>query len=144
LGKPQRQEGLSDCSRGVASDAIDGEINYVPSAVKNDWYVEIDGVQIGDVAVKLEEKHIGALDTGTTGIYAPNAVLDAIFSTVQGAVFGGHGWSFPCSAPNLNLTLTIGGKPYPLYWGDLIWRSEGDVCYGNLYANGGLTSNLQG
>jgi hypothetical protein len=81
----------------------------------------------------------------------PPFILSAIFAHVQGSTVRDSYYTFPCDAANLNLTLTIGGRAYPIYWADLIWRSEGDghggegqTCFGNLYSNAGLTGNLQG
>jgi hypothetical protein len=134
-------------SSGVATDAVvDGVINYTKTAVKDDWFVEINGLSMAGVDIDIDDKHVGAVDTGTTGIYMPNEVLDAIFANVEGAEYMPEigRYSFPCSAPNLNLTFTLNGIDYPLYWGDLIWSSQGGRCYGNLYGNGHLTSNFQG
>lgn len=122
-------------------------MNYVPlldDGSFKKWLISLDAVHHGDVALRVGEKQIpmkdkgnGAydpfvspnnlalVDTGAPSLFMPEDIVNTFHKAIPDAGQDEKGaWYVPCNATNLNLTFTIGGIDYPLYWGDLVYAVE--------------------
>ncbi|TKR76286.1 hypothetical protein L596_017445 [Steinernema carpocapsae] len=104
----------------ITYGAIDGKncdsnINYVPLTSKTYWQFALSGFSTGSYSYSNTDQVIS--DTGTSWIYAPQAVVDGVISAT-GATFNGDAgvYSVPCSQMKTlpDWVLTIGGHKYTI------------------------------
>ncbi|KAF9561944.1 aspartic peptidase A1 [Agrocybe pediades] len=102
------------------------------------WAVDVGAVQIGNTDLKWSNRTI-LMDTGTTLMIAPQADVDAIHSHIPGSKRDDSGsWTVPCNMTTV-LSLTIGGKKFPLDPRDIaFFQVEGGSpdCMSGIAAGG--------
>ncbi|KZV97236.1 acid protease [Exidia glandulosa HHB12029] len=107
------------------------------------WCVLLDGFAadgkrfaVGTTVKKVASgKAVILLDSGTTFTYAPDTVVDAIYSELKGANFDydlGQ-WVVPCDT-EVQVSLYIGGQQYDLHPLDMVVPSTSDskTCVGSF------------
>lgn len=70
---------------GANSSLYSGNINYVPLKAQTYWLVALDSVSVNGVTVASSQSNAAAIDTGTSLIGAPTAVVQAIYSNITGS-----------------------------------------------------------
>ncbi|TKR76285.1 hypothetical protein L596_017444 [Steinernema carpocapsae] len=103
----------------ITYGAIDGQncdshINYVPLTSKTYWQFAQSGFSSGSYSYSNTDQVIS--DTGTSWIYAPQAVVDGVLQ-ITGAQDTGEGvYAVPCSQMKTlpDWVLTIGGQQYTI------------------------------
>ncbi|KAJ8509262.1 hypothetical protein ONZ45_g8551 [Pleurotus djamor] len=134
-----RLDSPSDETSGVftISEYVDGfsevaTAQKLPSQTAEHWSVSIDGVKIGGQVSSIASnqpnapagKAIAILDTGFSLSPAPQALVNAVYSTIPGAVQAsdlpefGTEWLIPCDQV-ISLSFTIGGRDFPVHPQDL-------------------------
>ncbi|KAF9534288.1 aspartic peptidase domain-containing protein [Crepidotus variabilis] len=111
---------------GIDSNAFKGKIEYVPVRRKAYWEVELEKVSFGDETLELENTG-AAIDTGTSLIVVPTDLAEML-NTQIGAKKSWNGqYTVECSkVPDLpELSLYLGGKPYPLKGSDYVLEVQG-------------------
>ena len=126
-----------------------GAITYVNVNTGNGfWEFTSNGYAVGSGA--FVSSSIDAIaDTGTTLIYAPNAVVKAYYNSVSGAknsaTYGGY--VFPCSAALPSLTLGVGSYKSVVPGSYLNYApvtTGSSTCYGGLQSNTGIGFSIYG
>lgn len=126
-----------------------GSITYANVNTGNGfWEFTSSGYAVGSGA--FTSSSIDAIaDTGTTLIYAPNAVVKAYYSKVSGSQNSGTygGYVFPCSATLPNLVLGVGSYHSVVPGKYLNYAPVEDgssTCYGGLQSNTGIGFSIFG
>lgn len=146
-----------------------GEINmysFQPGP-EGGWAVPLQGITVNGKTVPISANHTGAakftpsnntqsasnsssnaeavealVATGSTAIYAPKEVAEAVYANIEGAgqvpdqssPEGSNIWQFPCNRTFIDVRLTIGGHEYAI--------QSTDMILGTLSNNtGGMWSN---
>ncbi|ORX38818.1 aspartic peptidase domain-containing protein [Kockovaella imperatae] len=95
------------------SSLYTGEVTYanVASGAQY-WQVTMDSMTIQGSNVNLGSSNLGAVDTGTTLIGGPAAIIAQLYASIPGSsqMGGSYGsyYEYPC-ATSIDFTLTIGG-----------------------------------
>ena len=96
---------------GFIDDAkYTGRITYVPvDSTQGFWGFSSNGYAIGGNAFTTTSIK-AIMDTGTTLLLLPDAIVSAYYSKVQGATYNSYqgGFTFPCSVSLPSITLGIG------------------------------------
>jgi len=111
---------------GIDHTAYKGKLTYAPVRRKAYWEVELNKIGFGDDELELENSG-AAIDTGTSLIALPTDIAEML-NTQIGAKKSWNGqYTIDCSkVPDLpDLTLYLGGKPYPLKATDYILNVQG-------------------
>ncbi|EJD48410.1 acid protease [Auricularia subglabra TFB-10046 SS5] len=107
------------------------------------WNVLLDGFAasgkrfaVGTTVRRVQSgKAVILLDSGTTFTYAPDSVVDAIYSELKGALFSSDlgQWVVPCDT-EVQVSLYIAGQQYDLHPLDMVVPSTSDptVCVGSF------------
>lgn len=115
---------------GVDSSVIDGDLAWVGVANPNSqfWIVNAESMRVeGQGSV---QNFNVLLDSGSANNQCPQEFADMLYSHIPGATHdGGETWSFPCDSKIPAVTVTIGGKQFPLAGADLV-RGSGTTCTG--------------
>ncbi|BGP00205.1 Cathepsin D [Rhodotorula toruloides ATCC 204091] len=127
----QRASDLTSASKGTIgggelcfgcadSAKYTGQLNYVPVSAQSYWEIPADGISV-DGQVVSGTKMSAAIDTGTTLIYVPTAVANALYSKIGGkAVSGGGGqYHVPCVSTFGSIGLSFGGQTYNIPLADV-------------------------
>jgi hypothetical protein len=79
------------------------------------WETAMDGAGVlNGGSIPSDPKRTAIHDTGTTGIIAPVKDADALHKLIPGAKADGHGgYTVPCDT-KMQVTLTFGGKAFPI------------------------------
>ena len=106
------------------------------------WAIPMEKIQVNGHTVSLGSNNIAAVDTGTTLIGGPAALVKAIYANIPNAkpapenVLGGRGYYvFPCKQ-SFKLELTLGGKAFTLDSATLnigAISTKGDQCASALF-----------
>ncbi|XXH03092.1 Zinc resistance conferring protein [Hypoxylon texense] len=122
-----------------------GDITFVPvNSTNGFWQFTSEGFAIAGSAA-VSAPHQAIADTGTTLLLLPQAIADAYYARVQGAVndvSGAGGYIFPCAATLPSYTAVIGGYEAVIP-GDFINFApvDGDTfesattCFGGIQAS---------
>ncbi|GAA5952808.1 hypothetical protein JCM3765_002971 [Sporobolomyces pararoseus] len=124
----QRARDLSSQSRGTVgggelcvgcydSGKFTGSLNYVPVSSRGYWSVKSDGIAI-DGSVISGTSMTSAIDSGTSLIYVPTAVAQALYSSIGGKQVG-NDWHVPCVAHFSTFAFSFGGIQYKIPLSDL-------------------------
>ncbi|GAA5861996.1 hypothetical protein JCM5353_000387, partial [Sporobolomyces roseus] len=124
----QRARDLTSQSRGTIgggelcfgcydSGKFNGNLNYVPVSSKGYWSVKSDGIAV-DGNIISGTSMTAAIDTGTSLIYVPNSVADALYSSIGGRQVGSE-WHVPCAASFGSFAFSFGGVQYKIPLSDL-------------------------
>jgi hypothetical protein len=87
------------------------------------WWIKMEGLKFGDKAQAMptDQPNWVLVDSGTPGIGLPKALQQKFYAGVPGAKMQDNGvWVLPCDATGLNMTVTMAGAEWPVYWGDLV------------------------
>ncbi|KAJ7098351.1 aspartic peptidase domain-containing protein [Mycena epipterygia] len=141
LSRTGDQEGTADASLTISE--YDSDYEAVQNAPKipqtpvdsGAWTVILDALLVGGKKIKWEStmavapagKNIVHLDTGTTNIMLPGYVVNAIYSSIPGAVFSPDSfipqtkfstnydvWVVPCNA-TVEVVATFGGQNFSIH-----------------------------
>ncbi|POW07854.1 hypothetical protein PSTT_07968 [Puccinia striiformis] len=132
---------------GINNTLFQGDVNYISLKSQSYWLIAMDSVSIDGQVLPGTQSNAVAIDTGTSLIGAPTAVVAAVYAQIQGAKaatgsYQGY-YEFPCSA-NPVLSLTFGGKQYPIAPDDFnvgAVDSDGKMCLGSIFAVESSTSS---
>jgi hypothetical protein len=118
----------------INSDRYTGDIVYTPVAGENgEWAIQID-----DMSFDGTSGNAGGvkayIDTGTTFIFGPKALVKAIHSVIPGAQSSdGVSYRVPCDTDG-SLVFTFSGVDFELSTKDWISQQESNgLCPTNLY-----------
>lgn len=119
------------------------KIPTFPVADPMRWTVLLDALLMGDSSIPLSttvqgapsDKAVVMLDSGTSYTYAPQAVCDAIYGTIQGAQYNNNlgMWIVPCDA-EVDIALQFGSSVYPVHPLDITPANVNDetMCVGSF------------
>lgn len=126
---------------GTNTSLYQGDINYSPVIDEAYWLITLGGITIGSNTVNLSSMNKMAVDTGTTLIGAPDSVVEAIYSQIDGSSTLSSSstyYQFPCST-TVNTTIHLGDQEYSLS-GDNFKAgtvdSTGEYCLGAFFGLG--------
>lgn len=123
---------------GVDRQFFDGELQYFPRKALDKrtafaWGLDLDGITVNG---KFFDTHgSGAvMDSGTTIIYGPKALVQDIYKQIPGATDLGEGvWVLPECPKNNTVSFRFGGKEFPIFPADLnafsIFGCQGAISY---------------
>jgi len=104
---------------GTNSNYFTGSINFISLLSQSYWLIPLDGLSVNGQLISGSASNNCAIDTGTTLIGAPPAVVQAAYAQITGASQGpaqsgvsGY-WQYPCSAKP-TVALTFGGISYTI------------------------------
>lgn len=103
---------------GRDSSRYTGAFTNLPVTRQGYWQVAVDGVAIGNGSALATEAGQGAIDTGTTAIIVPTAVLAQVVPQIPGAVplplsEAMTAIAYPCHS-NPAASLVFGGKKFSI------------------------------
>jgi hypothetical protein len=109
---------------GAATSKYDGELHTTaiyldPGGKPRGWWIPLDGLVFGNKTIAIPPASQALVDSGTPTIDMPVEFVREFYSGIAGAVEDDGVWTFPCDSPGINLTVTVGGHEFPIYWGDL-------------------------
>ncbi|KAI0766648.1 acid protease [Trametes elegans] len=128
----------------VNSSLYTGDIDYqnIPDGQEGYWIQELAGVTVNgnDVSVGSGSSAYAAIDTGTTLVGGPQAVIAALYAQIPGsaALTGSNSgyWTYPCST-NVNITMRFGSSSnsWPISNADfLLEQVSQSTCVGAFFA----------
>ena len=91
--------------------------NYVPVSSRGYWSVKSDGIAV-DGSVVSGTNMVAAIDSGTSLIYVPTSVAQALYSSIGGKQVG-NDWHVPCVAGFSTFAFSFGGVQYKIPLSDL-------------------------
>ena len=124
-----------------------GTINYAPVDFSQGfWQFSVDSYSVGG---NTGDFGTAIADTGTTLLLAPDDVVSAYYSGIQGAQNNQEegGYTFPCDADLPDLTLTISGSDIAVPGSLINFASLGEgsnTCFGGLQSNSGIGFSILG
>lgn len=113
---------------GVDQSAIAGEIEWIPIGENPIfWTLQLDGVGHKDSGAFGKYGKPIVIDSGSTAVSLPKAVLDPVVLKVKGAKDANNDGQYivPCDAKD-SLTLRFSGKDFELLARDWIGRNIGN------------------
>lgn len=133
---------------GVNTSLYQGSINYIDLKSESYWLIAMDGVRVNGQAVSNSGSDSVAIDTGTSLIGGPSAVVKSIYATLSGAspatgAYTGY-YQFPCGMQT-NVSLMFGGQAYPIASDDFnvgAVDTDGKMCLGALFGVDGASSAI--
>ncbi|KAE8208549.1 hypothetical protein CF327_g7072 [Tilletia walkeri] len=125
-----------------------GSINYVSITRQLYWTVPLDAFGVGGTQVQLYSNQDAVIDSGTSLIGAPDAIVQNFYASIPNArtVSGSPGfYEYPCSNSNLGIQMTFGGKAYAIPDENFVFDQDSSYCIGALFGNGddGSSSDKQ-
>lgn len=149
---------LSKDSYGETDDAESGEMTlcgtnskrykepkyWVPLTATDYWRVSLDAVFIGPTSASLLSKNVSAiLDTGTSLIAGPSALIQKINDQIGAQAYSGGWQSLNCSTlPNLPaINFLLGGHNFTLNATDYVIQSGPQTCLSG-FTSVELTANM--
>jgi len=135
---------------GINTTLFQGDVTYIPLKSQSYWLIAMDSVSINGQILAGSQSNAVAIDTGTSLIGAPTAIVAAVYAQIPGAraasgSYQGY-YEFPCSS-NPVMTLTFGGKAYAIAADDFnvgAVDSEGRMCLGSIFAVESTTTSSSG
>jgi aspergillopepsin I len=95
----------------INSSKYTGDIVYTPvDSSQGFWSFTANGYSIGGQSSTKSTPVTGIADTGTTFILLDNNIVQDYWSLVQGSVFDGVQYTFPCNANLPNFEIVINGE----------------------------------
>jgi hypothetical protein len=115
---------------GYDEDRISGDITWVDLAMPTYWVAPVDTIKFGNEAVS-DGISAGIMDTGTSLIYAPPAVAQAMAASIGGMYFPQvQLYLIDCETDVPDLEFTIGGKAITIPGEELMIQDDsGDYCF---------------
>ncbi|CAO3597860.1 unnamed protein product [Absidia cylindrospora] len=112
---------------GVNKTNLKGEITYAPVTknrqLQNYWAADIDHIYIGKKSARYDKTLTALIDTGSTLIYLPAAIIRQIFSKVEGFRRANGLYAVPCDSTQVKpVTFEINGNKLVLHPEDYIIR----------------------
>ncbi|KZP18683.1 aspartic protease PEP1 [Athelia psychrophila] len=131
----------------IDSSKYTGSITYVDvDSSQGFWGFTGTGYAVGSGSFKSSSIDTIA-DTGTTLIYAPDAVVKAYYAQVSGSSLSSSqgGYIFPCSATLPSLTLGVGSYHAVVPGKYLNYApATGSSCFGGIQSNTGIGQSIYG
>ncbi|KAI2616076.1 eukaryotic aspartyl protease [Hypoxylon sp. NC1633] len=131
----------------IDTTEFSGQITFVPVNTSSGfWQFTADGFSVGTSGATVSAPHEAIADTGTTLLLLPQAIANAYYAQVPGAVNdvqNAGGYVFPCSASLPDFTAVVGGGTHrAVIPGDFINFApvDGDTfetattCFGGIQA----------
>ncbi|KAG0174315.1 hypothetical protein DFQ30_004873 [Apophysomyces sp. BC1015] len=119
---------------GVNMSYVEGNVTYAPISTNPDfsdyWAVDIDNIRTGSRTFTYPTKLVALVDTGSTLIFLPAEIVQAVFKGVHGSRrdFTGQ-YIVPCDSDKLrSVNFTMGGVEYELYPEDYL-ITDGPLKY---------------
>ncbi|VDC04081.1 unnamed protein product [Peniophora sp. CBMAI 1063] len=115
----------------------DVEFQNFPNGVGNAfWYQNVASLTVNGNSVGINSG-LAAIDTGTTLLGGPSDSVSDFWGQVSGSQSIGQGmYSYPCST-SLNVTISFGGRSYPINPNDLNFGRIGNgQCVGAIFSMG--------
>lgn len=119
-----------------------GDMMYAPVVdnPRKHWTIDVKGFAVGNDSFGSTAVGNVIVDSGTSLVYLPQAVLDGYYSQIQGFQKSSTGfYTFPCNATLPDLNLKIGEGQYITFPGRDINYSKADIvldrCAGSIYPN---------
>ncbi|KAG7096932.1 hypothetical protein E1B28_004332 [Marasmius oreades] len=111
---------------GIDKSAYKGDLTYIPVRRKAYWEVELEKVAFGEDELELENTG-AAIDTGTSLIALPTDMAEMLNAQIGAKKSWNGQYTVDCNrvASLPALTLTFGGKPFPLKGTDYILEVQG-------------------
>ncbi|KAI0033024.1 aspartic peptidase domain-containing protein [Vararia minispora EC-137] len=109
-----RAQGSEVCLGCYDSSHTMGPIVWVPVKSRTYWSVGLDAILTNDIPIRADI--FAAIDTGTTLIYLPASLADALYKSLGGrraAQYGQGFYTYPCAA-RLSISLVLGGHALAL------------------------------
>ena len=127
---------------GVNKDKFTGELHYAPVVRKAYWEVAMSSVTVNGKA--LEGKHTAAIDTGTSLIALPADEAEWINEQLGGTKTPQGQYTVPCDKVDSlpEITMSFGGKPFPLNGNDYILRASSPMGGGEQCISGFMGIDL--
>ncbi|KAK1139755.1 hypothetical protein N8T08_011219 [Aspergillus melleus] len=152
-----KSDGVGEYEFGVVDHKkYTGEISNVTVDSSNGfWEFETAHFLVGNGTLQdIKETPTAIADTGTSLMLLDQAVVDAYYDEVPGAIFASSasGYIYPCDADLPSLSIAVGSKHLATVPGHLIGFSEvgtnrttGEkVCYGGIQSNHGSSMQILG
>lgn len=124
---------------GTNTSLYQGDINWSNVITKGYWLITLGGVTVNNSTVDIGDTNKAAIDTGTTLIGGPDAVVESLYAQIPGssAVSGADGYyQFPCDT-DVNATMTFGSEMYSINSQDFLVAqvdSAGQNCMGAFFS----------
>jgi aspergillopepsin I len=133
----------------IDSSKYTGAITYVPvDSSQGFWSFKAGAYSTGSATPKSS---VGSaiMDTGTSLVLLPSAVVTEYYSHVSGASFDNDqgGYTFPCSKTLPDWNMVIGSTKFTVPGSYINYApidSDGETCYGGLQPNTGLGLTIIG
>lgn len=130
---------------GTNSSFYTGEIEYInmPSgATPSYWLQQISTITVQGKALQIPTNQgLAAIDTGTTLIGAPSALVSKIYSAVPGSkpLTGQYEgmYAFPCTT-TVSVSISFGGTDWPISPDDMNLGAVGTISNGVQMCVGGI------
>ncbi|TDL23853.1 acid protease [Rickenella mellea] len=98
-----------------------GDIDFqdIPANQESYWLLPLTGLTVGNSAVALPtaSSNLAAIDTGTTLVGGPSAIVSALYAQIPGAVAGTGNYQdyyiYPCDT-SVNVSMSFGGKSWSI------------------------------
>jgi cathepsin D len=134
------QDGGALTLGGTNSSLFTGDIEFLDmpaGTTPSFWLLSISALTTSGKTVKLTtDATLSAIDTGTTLIGGPSQDVRNFWANVPGSepLTGQNEgyYGYPCST-NLGVTLSFGGKSWPISEADMVAGGDGDVCAGSIF-----------
>lgn len=130
---------------GRNTSLFQGEINWSTVVDESYWLITLGGITANGKDVDLGGTNKVAVDTGTTLIGAPDAVVKQIYSQIANSNEMASGYyTFPCSERDLSATMHFGNQEYTMTVDNLIagtTDSSGTTCLGTFFSIGSTSKD---
>ncbi|WOO82554.1 Cathepsin D [Vanrija pseudolonga] len=111
---------------GVDSSKYSGDISYAPVSGDAGWTIQLSALSANMSQVALGNDTSAVVDTGSSGVYGPSAIVDRLYSAIPGARRLDVGlrtdvavYAFPCGA-DLSVSFWIAGREFPMLGDSLV------------------------
>lgn len=133
---------IGEYAQDYAAVANTAPIPTYPEKSPNRWTVLVDQIVANGKKLSLSSvvknvpssKAVGLLDTGTSFVYAPTAIVTAIYGSIPGATYSSSlaQWIVPCDA-EVDVSIVIGGRQFDIHPLDTVQPTESDAqtCTGS-------------
>ncbi|KAL1408678.1 hypothetical protein Q8F55_005491 [Vanrija albida] len=105
---------------GVDGAKFSGEVGYAPASGDSGWTIELSAVSANMAQVELGGATSAVVDTGSSGVYGPNALVERLYAGVEGVRRLDVGlradvalYAFPCGS-ELAVSFWIAGREFPM------------------------------
>ncbi|KZV75095.1 acid protease [Peniophora sp. CONT] len=128
---------------GRNTTLFQGDVDFqnFPSGTSNAfWYQNVASLTVNGNSVGINSG-LAAIDTGTTLLGGPQDSVSDFWNQVSGSRSIGNGmYSYPCST-SLNVTISFGGRSFPINPSDLNFGRVGNgQCVGAIFSMQGSAS----